>query len=87
MADWKCSGVENMVKHLTAAALPPPSLSCMSAICLFREGSHESQQACGLNKDHCYTAGTKRGPEFLLNRLLVIATWLPFNSTDTKEAS
>lgn len=31
----------------------------MSAICLFREGSHESQQARRLNKDHCFAAGTK----------------------------
>lgn len=58
----------------------------MSTICLFWEGSHESQQACGLNKDHCFTAGTKGGPEFLLAPLLVISTWLPFNSIDTKEA-
>lgn len=66
--------------------LSPPSFNFMSTICLFWEGSHESQQACGLNKDHCFTAGTKGGPEFLLAPLLVISTWLPFNSIDTKEA-
>lgn len=46
----------------------------------FGKGSHESQQACGLNKDHSYTVGTKAGPGFLLAPPLVISTWLPFNS-------
>lgn len=84
---FRCRDCGQMSQQSCCSSLPLPSLSCMSTICLFWEGSHESQQACGLNKDHCYTAGTKRGPEFLLARLLVIATWLPFNSTDTKEAS
>lgn len=44
----------------------------MSTICLFWEGSHETEQARGLNKDHCFTAGQKEGRSF---------SWPLFSST------